>query len=279
MSDDLTELLTAESASTVIAIGHDWGCFMASRVYLWHPQRVVGLGLLNVAYMPPDLTTPFNLDQSNAIMEKMIGYPSWAYTEFFTAEDGAAVMEGNVARVWEAMHADRPQPEWMREISCAKGALRDFLMRGGDGDGDGKGAGNIELREYANDGSVYKEDFFRRMTDKEAAGIGPALCWYRAMTDNVYFETEKMLVKEALVLKVPTLFVACPGDAVCRPELIEGPKQAGLVPDLTVVEVNGCGHWGIIYEKAEETAGVIGRFLKERFGSKSPNGRPSSVLC
>ncbi|KKZ66272.1 hypothetical protein EMCG_08043 [[Emmonsia] crescens] len=165
------------------------------------------------------------------------------------------------------MHADRPQLEWMREILCARGVLRDFLMRGGDGDGDadgdGKGSGNIELREYAKDGSVYKEDFFRRMTDNEAAGIGPALCWYRAMTENVYFEAEKMLDKEALVLKVPTLFVACPGDAVCRPEFIEGLKQAGLVPDLTVVEVNGCGHWRIIYEKAEETADVIGRFLKE----------------
>ncbi|KKZ66273.1 hypothetical protein EMCG_08044 [[Emmonsia] crescens] len=59
MSDDLDELLTAESASTAIAIGHDWDSFMASRVYLWHPQRVMDLGLLKVAYIPPDLTTPY----------------------------------------------------------------------------------------------------------------------------------------------------------------------------------------------------------------------------
>ncbi|OJD17778.1 hypothetical protein AJ78_02130 [Emergomyces pasteurianus Ep9510] len=259
MADDLAELLTAESISTVIAIGHDWGSFLASRVYVWHPERVVGLALLNVAYIPPEPTKPMSLEEMHAIMEKVVGYPTWAYWDLFTGEDGAAVVGGNLERCWEAMHADRPQPEWMRQLLCTKGALREFLTtRGGGGD-------KIELREYAKEGGVYKEDFFKRMTNKEAGGIGPALCWYRAHTEHAYFEVEKTLDKEASVLKVPTLFVACPGDAVCRPEFIQGPVQKGLLPDLTVIEVKECGHWGLIYEKAEETAGVISGFLKERF--------------
>ncbi|OAX77493.1 hypothetical protein ACJ72_08208 [Emergomyces africanus] len=261
MADDFTELLTAESISTVIAIGHDWGSFMASRIYLWHPERVVGLVLLNVAYIPPESTKVASLEETNAAMEKLIGYPNWAYMELFTAEDGAAVLEGNLEGCWEAVHADRPEPEWMRQLLCVRGALREFLTttRGA------AAAGKLEVREYAREGSLYKKDFFQRMTNKEAGGVAPLLCWYRALTENVYFEAEKAFDKEASVLKVPTLFMGCPGDAVCRTEFILGPQQAGLLPDLRVIEIKDCGHWGIIYEKAEETTSAIGGFLKERF--------------
>ncbi|KAG5298473.1 putative epoxide hydrolase [Histoplasma ohiense] len=268
MSDDLAELLTAEDARTAIAIGHDWGSFLANRLCLWHPERVAGLALLNLAYMPPNQTTPFDLDQTNALMEQLFGHPILAYWELLTRATGdvPALLEGNAARLWELLHAARPQPEWMRKLLCERGATEAFLTAG-TVDGEVV-AGDIKLRDYAGHGGVYWEDFVRRLTDREAGGIAPALCWYRAMSENATFEVERTLEKEALVLKVPTLFVACPGDAVCRAELIEAPKQEGLLPDLTVVEVGGCGHWGIIYEKAEETAGVIGGFLKERFGSK-----------
>ncbi|PGH08409.1 hypothetical protein GX51_01236 [Blastomyces parvus] len=272
MAADLADLLTAEDIQTVIPIGHDWGSFMATRFCLWHPNRVAGLAMLNVAYIPPDRAQPFDLDAVNALMEGIIGYPSWAYWELLTRvggeEDGAAVLDGNVGRLWEAMHAARPQPEWMRELLCVRGAMEEFLIRGVVGGEEVSGEGGMKLREYARHGSVYHEEFMRRVTDQEAGGIGPALCWYRALVENVNFEDERALAEEALVLNVPTLFVACPGDAVCRPEFIESSKQAGLLPDLAVVEVGDCGHWGIIYEKGEETAGVIGEFLKKRFGSQ-----------
>ncbi|EEH36523.1 hypothetical protein PAAG_06941 [Paracoccidioides lutzii Pb01] len=262
MSADLAELLAAENIDKVVAIGHDWGSFMATRLYVWQPTRVLGLCLLNVAYWPPSLEAPFDLNETNAAAEKAFGYPGFSYWELFTAGDGAAVLEGNAERFWEAMHGDREQPRWMREIFCAKGVLRGFLEKG---DAKSESGGDGRLREYARERSAYKEDFFRRLKDKESGGIAPALCWYKVFAWNENFKVEKTLDVERLALQVPTLFVACRDDAVCRPEYNEMPMHAGLLPDLKVVEVAGCGHWGIMYERAEELAGIILGFLKERF--------------
>src|SRR5436190_2575570 len=53
MCDDVVEVLNSESIQQVIPIGHDWGSFLAQRLYLWHSSRVAALGLLSVAYYPP----------------------------------------------------------------------------------------------------------------------------------------------------------------------------------------------------------------------------------
>ncbi|OJD27083.1 hypothetical protein ACJ73_01523 [Blastomyces percursus] len=187
MAADLADLLVAEDIDTVVPSATtgapSWPRASASAP---HARRGAG-------------------NAERRAIEGMLGYASWAYWEPFTREGGVEVLESNVGRLWEVMHAARPQPEWMRELLCVRGALRAFLTGGVLG-GEEVG-GDLELREYA----------------------------WEAMAENVYFEAEKVLAKEASVLMVPTLFVACPGDAVCRPEFIEAPKQAGLLPDLAVV--------------------------------------------
>ena len=54
MAGDIVEILDHNSIQKIISIGHDWGCFMASRMYIWHPDRVMGVVLQNVPYRPPD---------------------------------------------------------------------------------------------------------------------------------------------------------------------------------------------------------------------------------
>ncbi|KAH7117162.1 Alpha/Beta hydrolase protein [Dendryphion nanum] len=88
MAADLAELLASEGASKIIVIGHDAGSFMAQRMWLWQPQLIVGVALLNVAYMPLFIE-PFDLAAANAHFESATGYPRYTYWELFTADDGA----------------------------------------------------------------------------------------------------------------------------------------------------------------------------------------------
>ncbi|PGH17287.1 hypothetical protein AJ79_01170 [Helicocarpus griseus UAMH5409] len=256
MSDDLVELLASEKIESCIAIGHDWGSFMASRMYIWYPQRVVGLVMMNVAYMPPDLEQPFDVDNINNLSEQMLGYPMFAYWEFVAQDPEAPqIIEGNLEGFWSMMHGDKEPREWMWEMFCVRGAMRGFLEWGE----------NVPVKAYAKEGCDYKRDFMWRVKE---GGIGSSLNWYISLADGSNFKVEKELTPDRLVVKAPMLYIGCPGDAVCRPELIDGPKEAGLLPDLKVVGVSGCGHWGIAYEKGAETAGLIKEFVLDRFGKK-----------
>ncbi len=85
MSDDVYELLDSEGFDKIIPVGHDWGSFMASGVYIWRPERCVGLITLNVAYRPPNNDTPYDLDQVLDMTEKIFGMPLFAYWDVFAA--------------------------------------------------------------------------------------------------------------------------------------------------------------------------------------------------
>ena len=45
--------------------------------------------------------------------------------------------------------------------------------------------------------------------------------------------------------------------------MINGPRDAGLLPDLTIETMKGMGHWPM-YERPEQTAEIITRFLKDK---------------
>lgn len=121
MTKDLIEIIDAEQHQTVISIGHDWGSFAASRLCQYYPHRVVGLVNLNVGYQPP-LRQPFNLEATNQITEQIFGYPLLAYWTLLTADDGPAVLNANLDRLFHAMHG---QADTLKHLFCHPGALRE----------------------------------------------------------------------------------------------------------------------------------------------------------
>ena len=62
MADDLCEILDAEKLDHVISLGHDWGSVLAQRLYNFHPDRVQGLVVMNVAYIYVRTTNKFGWD-------------------------------------------------------------------------------------------------------------------------------------------------------------------------------------------------------------------------
>jgi soluble epoxide hydrolase/lipid-phosphate phosphatase len=76
MSQDVVDILNNEKLDKVISLGHDWGCGLSQRVYNYHPDRVSGVVLVNVAYLAPT-PEPFDLDQTLELTSQFFGYGTY----------------------------------------------------------------------------------------------------------------------------------------------------------------------------------------------------------
>jgi soluble epoxide hydrolase/lipid-phosphate phosphatase len=246
IAQDLIEILDVEKISKVVSIGHDWGSSLAARICLFFPERVAAAVFINIAYYPPQRET-FNVQERNELTEKVFGYPMFAYWELFTAPDGAKIIDSHLESFWTAMHGNKLG--WMKDLFCVRGAMREFLLADR----------RVPLQPYAED-PKWKTAF---LTGFKKDGIAPALNWYFANVTDLNHEAEKDLPKESEVLNMPVLFIGCTGDAVGRIDLIEVPKKAGLLPDLTEKTIETIGHWSPM-EKPEEIGNTIAEFLRQK---------------
>lgn len=100
LADDLVEILDFENIKQVISIGHDWGAFLAARIPWFHPERVIGLILLNVAYRPP---SEVDIAKLNEFFEKTTGLPRFTYQEFFTSPPAKEVIENHLDSFFDTL--------------------------------------------------------------------------------------------------------------------------------------------------------------------------------
>ncbi|KAL1311799.1 hypothetical protein AAFC00_001881 [Neodothiora populina] len=244
MIRDITDILDAEKVDKVISIGHDWGSNFAQRVYNLAPTRVSGLVMMNVAYAPPT-GKPFDLDGVLALTEKVFGYAPFWYWKLFTADDGAAVLDSHISGVFDLAHSD--PPEHQLETFCKPDGLRNFLVS------DGK----VAVQAYAT------EDMRQRFIERMGRdGFTAPLCWYRALT---FGHQDNEVSPDSALVNVPALFIGYDKDFVCRKELIGPPEQAGLLPQLTKIELEG-SHWGFL-DKTKEFGEALVGWLDKTYSS------------
>lgn len=244
LASDMLELCDAETpGGAIISLGHDWGSIVAQRLYLFHPQRVVGLVLMNVYYSAPTLDAPFDYEATLAEQERTTGAPRFAYWDFFSAPDAAALAERDLQKVYSMLHGAAPKGH----VFCKRGGMREFIENGVE----------MPVKPYAQD-SALRDAWVERMARD---GLEAPFQYYRAFKEDVNFEREKELKREDLVIRRPVLFIGCKGDGVCLTSFMDAPIQAGLLPDLRMKEVD-CGHWGPL-EKPDETGSIIVEYLRE----------------
>ncbi|KAL7624641.1 hypothetical protein AAE478_006210 [Parahypoxylon ruwenzoriense] len=248
LTQDLVEILDAEGIEKVICVGHDWGSVVTQRLWQFHPGRVEGLVLLNSGYIVPP-AEPFDLDSINAQVESIFGYPLFAYQEFFASDEAPAILRANAGRFYDAMHG-APR-NWLRDIFCVRGSMRKWLLDDS----------SVELRPYAQDPNLRRAFVERLQRD----GFEAPLCYYKSDITNMQYEVMKNIPKERFVVRVPTLYIICRQDPVCRPEFSEGPKREGFLPDLEEATID-CAHWSPL-ENPDEIAKLMKSFLERRFPS------------
>jgi soluble epoxide hydrolase/lipid-phosphate phosphatase len=84
--------------------------------------------------------------------------------------------------------------------------------------------------------------------------------WYRATTENHHYEAEKGLPSGRSRVDMPILFIGYTKDPVYLVEMTRIPESQGLLPCLTVKELD-CGCW-CMREKPTEVEGMFRGWLK-----------------
>ncbi|POS71370.1 hypothetical protein DHEL01_v210238 [Diaporthe helianthi] len=225
LASDIVEIIDAEKVDKVISMGHDWGSINAQRLYNFHPERVAGLIIANVAYTPAT-KQPFDLDAHIALTEKTYGYGTYWYWKFFTADDGAKILNQNVDILFDLLH----DPDSWKATFCTKDGMRNALLNRGEGF-------NFKRRAYATE--ELKEAFVERM---ERDGFEAPMCCYKSHAFGYQIDEPS---PGGEVVNVPTLFLGYDKDPPCRPEDIIPAMEQGLLPQFTRVTLEG-GHWGLL---------------------------------
>lgn len=245
MTADVVELLDAEGADMVVSLGHDWGSRIAQMLYNLHPDRVQGLVMVNVAYTGAP-GGPMDLDAMIEQSERAFGYGAGWYWKLFTADDGAILLNENIDLLFDVMHAP---DSWLSTL-CTKDGARKALEARGEGY-------DIKRRPYATD--EMKKAFVERF---ERDGFEGPLCWYKS---HVLGHQNDQVDPDNRVVKVPSLFIGYPEDIVARQQLILPSVEAGLLPHLTIVTLEGA-HWGLL-EHPREFGEAVTQWLDKTYGS------------
>ncbi|EGR51307.1 uncharacterized protein TRIREDRAFT_57045 [Trichoderma reesei QM6a] len=245
LTGDLRDILDAENVDQVVVSGHDSGAGLAHRFYAYHPERCSGLFIFNVAASPQP-QRPFSLEEwASMSMESMGYFPAWYWYLFCDPLLGPSLLNQHAESLFTALHAE--PKAWMTTL-CAEDGLKAWLKQ------DKKGP----VQQYATDEMRLR--FIKRMTRD---GFESPLCYYRSKRDGRFDEQDSRLPADRYKIKVPYLFVAGTQDVVCRPEAIETVEKLGLVPQLTVRQVDA-GHWCML-AKPDEVGKLVVEWLDDTY--------------
>jgi pimeloyl-ACP methyl ester carboxylesterase len=239
---DVIGLLDALGEEQAVVAGHDWGAPVAYNAGLLRPDRVRGVILLSVPYVPRG---PISLLTA---MRMVLG--DGFYMAYFQQPGVAeAELERDVRRSLRMLfysasgNAPRPAgPPPQPVVPPGKGVL-DIM------------ADPAQLPAWLTEADL---DFYT--TEFERTGFRGGLNWYR----TIDLSWELMAAWNGALLLPPTLFVA--GD---RDLVVNFPGMDDLLPNLRLfiprltetVMLPGCGHW-TQQERPDEVNAAILTFLQ-----------------
>ena len=92
--EDICDALHATDG--VVAIAHDWGSSLLSSIIKHNQQRYIGFVLVAVGYSANSFQ---DLDETNKLIEKLVGRTLLGYWKFHDQDDAADVIAKNVRKV------------------------------------------------------------------------------------------------------------------------------------------------------------------------------------
>lgn len=101
------------------------GSTLLSTAALVYPNRFSGLVFTAVGYSPP---APFDLQSVNTMVKAYIGYPAFAYMEFFNEDGAAAICDSNPASVTSMLYSTTPE-DWKAHMGT-EGAAKEWVSSG-----------------------------------------------------------------------------------------------------------------------------------------------------
>ncbi|KAF8973706.1 Alpha/Beta hydrolase protein [Flammula alnicola] len=233
---DIIEILDAEGLHIVIAIGHDLGSKVASRLANFYPERFQAYAFLAVPYCAPRPLS--KMDHSLRLTKKMCGYELCGHTHFYAEDNADKIIENHLDSFFSAMFPSDPKM-WVTQVAPI-GALKSWLER------DAK----APMASY-----VKPEDItvWRNLVSQE--GIAAALCWYKALVSGVNADDDKPIPLERYPVHQPVFFAAANHDYISRSTLGVAIINYNC-KNATIREFQD-GHWLMMSSPAEVNAALF----------------------
>ncbi|KAJ7087043.1 alpha/beta-hydrolase [Mycena crocata] len=233
LAQDMVDLLDAEGIQQVIAVGHDWGSRVVSRMLDYHPHRISACAFLAVGYMPPQPQEGANLVSRSHALKERVGYDVLAYQRFFIQPDAAAIIENHLDSFLSLAYPEKP--EVWKEYMCVDGGARNWIESNKTG----------ALPAYM---TQEDKDYHRNAFAK--GGLSAPLCWYKVFSEKANAQDDANIPVAAYDIAQPLLFVGFKADVIGLPvfgDMSHGKYAKGAV---TRKEVAG-DHWAVESHAAE----------------------------
>jgi len=232
LSADLAALLDIVRVSKAVVIGHDWGSYIAGRFALWHPDRILALGLLSIPFSPPD-------KQYHSLEDVVKKIPNYAYWLYFANPESTKEIEANLDRFLRAVFAiEVPQINMLLD-----GNMREVVVN--------QGVTRLPRRK-----PPLTKGEFEYMASQLRDMNGP-LSYYR--TAKVRFEEERAAqLPDHLPARLPVLHIWGVNDGTATPGALSRMRE--MLPELEEIELPDQGHW-IMAEARDEVTGAVLKWM------------------
>ncbi|KAI0299355.1 alpha/beta-hydrolase [Multifurca ochricompacta] len=200
LAQDIVDILDAEGVQVAVAIGHDWGSRVVSRLANDKPERFSGFAFLTVGYLAPRPDS----DPVKAVelFKQLVGRDVIGYWNFFYEEGADKIIENHFDSFFSLFFPQDPNI-WVEHIGV-RGATKAWL----------EADRQAPLPSYITpeDKEHYREVLL-------SGGLAGPLQWYHVMSSGALAEDDKLVPPERIPIQKPTYFGACTKDQVCLPPI------------------------------------------------------------
>ncbi|KAG5650045.1 hypothetical protein H0H81_000982 [Sphagnurus paluster] len=230
LARDVIDILDAEKVDKAIAIGHDWGSILVSRIANYHPDRFLAFAFLAVGYVGHSDAT---FDQFHAFTAKLATRELFGYWYYFGEEDAHKTIENNFDSFYSLLMAD--DSALTAATLGPVGGFQTWV------ESDKKTA----IASYLSEEEVkaHKQVLLQ-------GGLQGPLNWYKVRTTGLDIEDGKALTPEQKLVHQPVFFGGATQDEICIPAMGKAGCAQFVKGPLTVKEFNA-GHW-LIWQVKDE---------------------------
>ncbi|KAF8998851.1 Alpha/Beta hydrolase protein [Cyathus striatus] len=229
IAKDVIDVLDAEGISDrVIAVGHDWGSKVASRLANLYTDRFVAFAFFAVSYIAPNPLLPY--DTLKEHVKKAFGREVFGYWEFFSDEDAVALCEKNFDSFFSLLFA-KDSSLWVPNVT-ETGATRAW----------------IESNKHTDIASYLSEEEIKNHKHALLSnGLAGPFTWFKVLTSTVDLEDSKTIPQEKYPVSKPTFFGACKQDLVAMAPV--GQATMEQFCSSAVIKEYDAAHWVILEAK------------------------------
>ncbi|KAI0205866.1 Alpha/Beta hydrolase protein [Astrocystis sublimbata] len=241
MSSHIAEILDKEDVSRCIAVSHDWGGGLLSRLISYIPNRLLGAVFISVGYVEPGLV--WDIDAMLSLTKEAFGYETYGYWPWHNSDEAAKECDDRPRSVFSLIYPKDPA-DWKVNFAPL-GAAQDYVR-----------SGKVDALP-----SWYSQVEYTMRDSILSKGYAGPLNWYKAAMRGINLPDEEGFAEEDKSFDVPTLLVVSDLDYVTRADM-QSQNTLKWSKRLRIEMLQNTGHW-IPLERPKELHGLLQGFATE----------------